>query len=109
MRQNTTSHISTSSQTTKRLSKLPSTSRQVPPQHINLHTRLVVLFLESSNRSHIDIAWAPGHKSIVGNERADTLSKATTELAIDDPPISLSYEKAQTRQRLVNSWTAEWH
>ena len=79
-------------------------------QHTNLHTRfLIISFLELSAQNHIEIAWAPGHKNIIGNERADALAKAATEIMVDDPPISLSYEKAQTRQHLVDSWTAEWH
>jgi len=79
-------------------------------QHINFHTRsLIIPFLESSNQHHIEIAWTPGHKNIVGNERADTLAKAATEIAVDTPPISLSHEKAQSRQHLITSWTTEWH
>ena len=31
------------------------------------------------------------------------------EVAVVDLPISLSYEKAQSRQHLVDSWTMEWH
>jgi len=51
-------------------------------QHVNLHTRsLIVSFLESSNQHRIEIAWTPGHKKIVGNERADALAKAATEIA----------------------------
>ena len=78
-------------------------------QHTNLHTRsLIISFLESSNQHYIEIAWALGHKNIVGNERADTLAKAATEIAIDTPPISLSHEKAQSRQHLITAWTTEW-
>ena len=78
-------------------------------QHVNLHTRgLIISFLERSAQHHIEVAWAPGHKKIVGNEKADALAKAATEIAVEDPPISLSYEKAQTRLQLVESWTTAW-
>ena len=78
-------------------------------QHTNLHTRsLIISFLESSNQHHIEIAWAPGHKNIVGNERADALVKVAMEVMIDTPPISLSHKKAQSRQHLITSWTMEW-
>ena len=79
-------------------------------QHTNLHTRSTILsFLELSVHHHIEIAWAPGHKKITGNERADALAKAATESAIDNPPISFAHEKAQSRRKLVTSWTADWH
>ena len=79
-------------------------------QHINLDSRIrIIAFLESSAQNHIEIAWAPGHKKIIGNERADALAKAATEVAVNDPPVSLSYEKAQARHHLVESWTTEWH
>ena len=78
-------------------------------QHVNLHTRgLIISFLERSAQHHIEVAWAPGHKKIVGNEKADALAKAATEIAVEDPPISLSYEKAQARLQLVESWTTAW-
>jgi len=79
-------------------------------QHVNLHTRsLVISFLESSNQHHIEITWTPRHKKIVGNEHADALAKAATDIVLDTPPISLSHEKAQSRQHLITSWTTEWH
>ena len=78
-------------------------------QHTNLHTRsLITSFLESSNQHHVEIAWTPGHKNIVGNEWADALAKTATEIAIDNPPISLSHKKSQSRQCLVSNWTEEW-
>lgn len=33
------------------------------------------------------------------NERADALAKAAAEITIDNPPISLSHEKSQSRQQ----------
>ena len=78
-------------------------------QQVNLHTHsLIVSFLESSNQHHIKVTWTPGHKKIVGNEHADALAKAVTEIVVDTPPISLSHEKAQSRQHLTTSWTTEW-
>jgi len=78
-------------------------------QHINLHTcSLIISFLESSNQHYIEITWAPGHKNVVGNERADTLAKAATEIIVDNPPISLSHKKSQSHQHLVSAWTEEW-
>jgi len=81
-------------------------------QHTNLHTcSLILSFLKSSNQHHIEITWAPGHKNIVSNERADALAKAAIEIAVDNPPISFSHEKSQSHrhQHLVIAWTEEWH
>jgi len=56
-------------------------------QHVNLHTcSLIVSFLKSSNQHHIEVTWTPGHKKIMGNERADALAKAATEIVVDTPP-----------------------
>ncbi|GFV56581.1 RNase H domain-containing protein [Trichonephila clavipes] len=57
----------------------------------------------------IDFAFVRGHTGVLGNERADWLSKAATKRKIDiDVNIPKSFYKKITKERMVKSWNQKY-
>ena len=60
-------------------------------------------------QSTLTVQWVPGHTDIPGNERADALAKAATEMR---PPTyyttTLSYLKRRAKEKMKTDWHAWW-
>ena len=67
----------------------------------------------------VHIEWTPGHAKIRGNERADTLARATAEgacsllnnlprILLQRLPTSIAALKANRQWKLVPTWAEKW-
>lgn len=72
----------------------------------NFHTTISKLLDDDPSRT-VEIVWAPGHKNIRGNERADELAKAGVELgAMISGTRSNALHRA--REKMKTAWVKEW-
>lgn len=58
---------------------------------------------------NITLSWCPSHSNIQGNDRADSLAKKATELALN-APINTTRTNALRRAKAITTklWTQEW-
>jgi len=63
--------------------------------------------ISTLNPFDVEFIWIPGHKSILGNERADSIAKA----AVDHRPIfasTISWAREKAKSRALKTWRTEW-
>jgi len=63
--------------------------------------------LSTLNPFDIELIWIPGHKGILGNERADSIAKA----AVNHQPIfasTISWAREKAKSRALKAWHTEW-
>ncbi|RFU78528.1 reverse transcriptase [Trichoderma arundinaceum] len=57
----------------------------------------------------IKVSWVPGHKNVLGNERADQLAKEGSELpAYPQPWSTVTHVKRWTRKKIKELWERAW-
>nr|GAT48620.1 RnaseH domain transposon factor [Mycena chlorophos] len=64
-------------------------------------------FLDEDPENTVEIAWSPGHHDIRGNERADELAKAGTELASTATGTRANALR-RAKERVQKTWVREW-
>ena len=67
---------------------------------------------KTSRDKHVCIRWIQGHKGHHGNELADRLAKAASDLLVEGPgpflPLPKSEIKSLARQLTMEKWKAKW-
>ena len=72
-----------------------------------LFRRHIDSLLSTLNPFDVELIWIPGHKGILGNERADSIAKA----AVNHHPIfasTISWAREKAKSRALKSWRTEW-
>lgn len=69
--------------------------------------QLIFEFLDQDDNRTVDIAWSPGHKDIMGNERADTLAKAGAERWSRDHQ-TITHSRRKAKEKVLADWTRKW-
>ncbi|KAF8676682.1 hypothetical protein AX14_004847 [Amanita brunnescens Koide BX004] len=81
-------------------------SSQLSVVRINM---LLDAWLSENSQRSLVIRFAPSHQGIVGNERADELTKAGLRLCPTNPPqILQSHFLSQHRRRAEHEWQQRW-
>jgi ribonuclease HI len=89
------------------LSTITDTSAHPAQGASILFRRHIDNLLLTSNPFDVELIWIPGHKGILGNERADSIAKA----AVNHHPIfasTISWAREKAKSRALKTWRTEW-
>jgi len=65
-------------------------------------------FLDKNREAQIEVAWAPGHMGIAGNDRADEIAMEATELEPATETTTLANLFRQVWESMKLEWINEW-
>lgn len=78
-------------------------------QHSLSFRASIIYYLDSDPTHTVEIAWAPSHHDIPGNERADRMAKAAARSSSDRPKLpTCSYLLHVAKESLLGSWKTAW-
>ncbi|KAF8587536.1 hypothetical protein K439DRAFT_1337999 [Ramaria rubella] len=67
----------------------------------------IIAFLDADPTHTVEIAWSPGHEGIRGNERADKLAKAATQLRGSNQTTG-THALHLAKTKVIDNWRREW-
>ena len=84
--------------------------RPGPAQYFTLKFHQIIRpLLEENHDLSITISWCPSHCNILGNDRADELTKEATALGCQIPfSVTRSNAKKRAKRHILLLWQQEW-
>ncbi|GBE87945.1 hypothetical protein SCP_1201710 [Sparassis crispa] len=76
--------------------------------HGRIFRQTITEFLDANPENTVEIAWSPGHKGIIGNERADKLAKQATKIVDGTFTTTRAHALRRANEKAFERWTAEW-
>ncbi|KAG8794770.1 hypothetical protein FRC16_010367 [Serendipita sp. 398] len=65
-------------------------------------------FLDGHPQTSIHISWVPGHRNILGNDRADGIAKAACHLEPQTTKTTLAHYYRTVKKSLIDAWRNAW-